>query len=137
MYTYPHVRKKVVSFNLNISNFILRKTTAIVHLIDWLHVTSKRFSFQPPDGGGDIIQLQLYPKQISYDKQVVLKTHFFYCAYNIRTNVSILAHKVIVMDLCINKHVWAQQISNYNMHANTNVQFCNFKIQICNSKLID
>ena len=36
------LEKKVVSFNLNISNFILRKTAAIVHLIDWLHVTSKR-----------------------------------------------------------------------------------------------
>ena len=34
--------KKVVSLNLNISNFILRKTAAIVHLVDLLHVTSNR-----------------------------------------------------------------------------------------------
>ena len=39
---FKRSEKKIVSLNLNISNFILRKTAAIVHLVDLLHVTSYR-----------------------------------------------------------------------------------------------
>ena len=35
-------KNKVVSLNLNIFNFFLRKTSAIVHLVDLVHVTSNR-----------------------------------------------------------------------------------------------
>lgn len=116
---------------MNISNFILRKTAAIVHLVDLLHVTSYRlvlvFSHQMEAVNNTIaiVSETTFVRQSSS-----IENLFFYCAYNIRTNVSSLAHILKVTDLYINKHVWAQQMCiNFKMHACTNVQFCNVKIK--------